>query len=58
MIIDFIITFFLFKDPDGEKDGVIMDSMDADQSDLGEGKESDQPSNGKDDGMIKVRYQI
>ena len=47
---------FLIKDPDQaknyEEDGVIMD---ADQPDCGEGKESDQPSYGKEHGLIKVR---
>ena len=48
--------FFLIKDPDqAENDEVIMD---AEQRDCGEGKESDQPSYGKEDLLIKVKYEI
>ena len=50
---------FLIKDPDqaenNEEEGVMMD---ADQPDCGEGKENDQPSYGKKDGIMKVRYEI
>ena len=48
--------FFLIKDPDqaeNDEEGEVI--MDADQRDCGEGKESDQPSYGKEDGLIKVR---
>ena len=48
--------FFLIKDPDqAENDKEVEVIMDADQRDCGEGKESDQPSYGKEDGLIKVR---
>ena len=32
--------------------------MDADQLDCGEGKKSDQPIYGNEDGLIKVKYEI
>ena len=57
-----ILTFLLTKDPDQsenvEEDAMILDAMVADQPDCGEAMDSDQPSYGKDDGMIKVRYEI
>ena len=37
---------------------MIIDAMDADQLDCGKGKEGDQPSYGKEDGLIKVKYEI
>ena len=62
MIINFILIYFLTKDPDQaenvEEDGVIMNVKDADQHDCGAGEESDQPSYAKEDCMIKVIYEI
>ena len=62
MIINFILIYFLTKDPDQaenvEDDRVIKDAIDADQPDCGEGKERCQPSYGKEVSMIKVRYEI
>ena len=37
---------------------MIIDAMDEDQLDCGKGKEGDQPSYSKEDGLIKVKYEI
>ena len=62
IILVIIFKQSLIKDPDqsenAEGDSKIMDAMDANQPDHGEGKESDQPSYGKVGGIIEVRYEI
>ena len=60
IILVIILKNLLTKDPDQsenvEEDSKIMDAMYADQLDCGEGKESHHLSYGKEDGLIKVKF--